>query len=184
MSGKWVFVCGPSGAGKDSVLAWASDHLAGRRDIVFARRMVTRPMQPGSDHDPITPQQFALMRRAGELVWCWQAHGFDYGIAAHYGAEVAAGRTVVVNGSREHTLNLEATPSVRVVQIMVSAEQLAVRLAQRGRDDAQQINQRLLRNARFNAMRVDHTILNQGELASAGRQLVDYLRAGAESSDH
>jgi len=49
MSGKWVFVCGPSGAGKDSVLAWASDHLAGRRDIVFARRMVTRPMQPGSD---------------------------------------------------------------------------------------------------------------------------------------
>ena len=90
----------------------------------------------------------------------------------------------MVNGSREHTLNLEATPSVRVVQIMVSAEQLAVRLAQRGRDDAQQINQRLLRNARFNAMRVDHTILNQGELASAGRQLADYLGAGAKGSDH
>ena len=184
MSGKWVFVCGPSGAGKDSVLAWAAEHLAERRDIVFARRVVTRSVQPGSDHDPVTAQQFAQLLRAGELAWCWQAHGFNYGIAAHYCAEVSAGRTVVVNGSREHTLNLEATPSVRVVQIMVSAEQLAVRLAQRGRDDAQQINQRLLRNARFNAMRVDHTILNQGELASAGRQLVDYLRAGAESSDH
>ena len=184
MSGKWVFVCGPSGAGKDSVLAWAAEHLAERRDIVFARRVVTRSVQPGSDHDPVTAQQFAQLRRAGELVWFWQAHGFDYGIAAHYCAEFAAGRTVVVNGSREHALALESIQSVRVVQITVGAEQLALRLAQRGRDDPEQINQRLLRNARFNAMRVDHTILNQGELASAGRQLAHYLGAGAKGSDH
>jgi phosphonate metabolism protein PhnN/1,5-bisphosphokinase (PRPP-forming) len=184
MSGAWVFVCGPSGAGKDSVLAWAAEHLADRRDIVFARRVVTRSVQPGSDHDPITPQQFALMRRTGELAWCWQAHGFDYGIAAHYCAEVATGRTVVVNGSREHASNLESIQSVRVVQIMVDAEQLAVRLARRGRDDPEQINQRLLRNARFNALRADHTILNQGVLASAGRELANYLGAGANGSDH
>ncbi len=184
MSGKWVFVCGPSGAGKDSVLGWAADHLAGRSNIVFARRVVTRSLQPGSDHDPVTPQQFAQLRRAGDLVWCWQAHGFEYGIAAHYCAAIAAGRVVVVNGSREHALTLEGIQSVRVVQIAVGAEQLAVRLAQRGRDDPEQINQRLKRNARFNAMRVDHTILNQGELACAGRQLADYLGAGAEGSDH
>ncbi len=184
MSGTWVFVCGPSGAGKDSVLAWAAEHLADRRDIVFARRMVTRALQHGSDHDPVTAQQFAQLLLAGELVWCWQAHGFNYGIAAHYCAEVAAGRTVVVNGSREHASNLESSQFVRVVQIMVDAEQLAVRLARRGRDDAQQIGQRLLRNASFATLRADHTILNQGELASAGRELANYLGAEPESSDH
>jgi phosphonate metabolism protein PhnN/1,5-bisphosphokinase (PRPP-forming) len=184
MSGKWVFVCGPSGAGKDSVLSWAADHLANRSDIVFARRMVTRPAQPGSDHDPVTAQQFAQLRSAGELAWCWQAHGFDYGIAAHYSSEVAVGRMVVVNGSREHALNLENSQAVRVVQIMACAEQLAARLAQRGRDDPLQINERLMRNARFASMRADYTIFNQGELNCAGRQLADYLRTGAESPDH
>lgn len=48
MTGAWVFVCGPSGAGKDSVLAWAREALAGRSDIVFARRLITRPAQSGS----------------------------------------------------------------------------------------------------------------------------------------
>ena len=97
-------------------------------------------------------------------------------------AEVAAGRTVVINGSREHVSNLEGSQAVRVVHIMVGAEQLAVRLARRGRDDAQQIGQRMLRNASFATLRADHTILNHGELASAGRQLADYLEAGADAS--
>jgi phosphonate metabolism protein PhnN/1,5-bisphosphokinase (PRPP-forming) len=184
MSGRWVFVCGPSGAGKDSVLIWAADHLVGRSDIVFARRMVTRAVQPGSDHDPVTTQQFAHLRSTGELAWYWQAHGFDYGIAAHYGIDVAVGRIVVVNGSREHALNLETSQTVRVVQIMVCAEQLAVRLAQRGRDDPQQIGQRLRRNSLFATMHAHHTIINQGELACAGRQLADYLGAGAQAFDH
>jgi ribose 1,5-bisphosphokinase PhnN len=41
MSGHWVFVCGASGAGKDSVMAWAQEHLAGTSAIVFSRRMLS-----------------------------------------------------------------------------------------------------------------------------------------------
>lgn len=182
MSGLWVFVCGPSGAGKDSVMDWAAEHLAGRPDIVFARRMVTRPSQPGSDHDPVTPQQFARMLGSGALVWCWEAHGFHYGIGAHYAAEVAAGRVVVVNGSREHAGSLNAAEQVRVVQIMADARQLAARMTQRGRDAPQEVARRLARNALFPDLRADCTIVNQGELADAGRQLADYLVAGVASS--
>ena len=177
MSGLWVFVCGPSGAGKDSVLGWAAKHLAARPDIVFARRMVTRASQPGSDHDPVTPQQFARLIGSGGLVWCWEAHGFHYGIEARYAAQVAAGKTVVVNGSRAHVGGLEAAAQVRVVQIVADTGQLATRLEQRGRDAPQEVTRRLARNALFSDLRADHTILNQGELADAGRQLADYLVA-------
>lgn len=174
MSGLWVFVCGPSGAGKDSVMAWATQHLADWSDIVFARRLVTRVSRPGSDHDAVTKQQFARMLNSGALAWRWQAHGFHYGIASHYAAEVAAGRLVVVNGSRQHVDALDAA-QVRVVQIVADTDQLALRLAQRGRDTPPEVAARLARNARFRALRADCTIVNQGELADAGRQLADYL---------
>lgn len=182
MSGLWVFVCGPSGAGKDSVMGWAAEHLAARPDIVFARRLVTRPAQLGSDHDPVTPQQFARLIGSGGLVWRWEAHGFHYGIAAHYAAEVAAGRVVVVNGSREHANGLQLAQQVRVVQIVADTEQLAARLLQRGRDAPQAVVTRLARNALFSDLRGDHTIVNQGELAQAGRQLADYLVTRVPSS--
>ena len=182
MSGLWVFVCGPSGAGKDSVMDWAAEHLIGRPDIVFARRMVTRPSQPGSDHDPVTPKQFARMLGSGALVWCWETHGFHYAIAAHYAAEVAAGRMVVVNGSREHVGSLDATEQVRVVQIMADARQLAARMTQRGRDAPQEVARRLARNVQLPNLRADHTIVNDGKLDDAGRQLADYLVAEVMSS--
>lgn len=179
MNGLWVFVCGPSGAGKDSVTNWAAAHLAGCQNIVFARRMVTRPSHSGSDHDVVTAEQFARLNDGGGLAWCWQAHGFAYGIDARYAEHVAAGRVVVVNGSREHACALEVAAHLRVVQIVANAGHLASRLEQRGRDAPHEVSQRLARNARFSNLRVDHTILNQSALADAGCQLVDYLLAGA-----
>jgi phosphonate metabolism protein PhnN/1,5-bisphosphokinase (PRPP-forming) len=183
MSGLWVFVCGPSGAGKDSVMSWAAAALAGRNDIVFSRRIVTRATQPGSDHDPVTLQQFSHLIETGGLVWNWDAHGFHYGIASHYAAQFAAGKIVVINGSREHACSLGIMAQVRVVQIVADPEQLATRLEKRGRDAHNEVTQRLARNALFSDLRADCTILNQGELADAGQQLVDYLLDGARGSN-
>jgi ribose 1,5-bisphosphokinase len=179
VSGRWVIVCGPSGAGKDSVIGWAATHLLDRPDIVFARRMVTRLPRPGSDHDAVTPKQFSSLTASGGMAWHWDAHGFRYGIEARYGAEVQSGRVVVVNGSREHALAVAAQPLVRVVQILADPEQLALRLTQRGREAPHDINRRVARNALFSDLRADHTIVNQGTLANAGRQLADYLVGGA-----
>ena len=146
-----------------------------RTDIVFARRIVTRAVQPGSDHDPVTSQQFARLIGSGGLVWLWEAHGFHYGIASHYAAQVAAGKVVVINGSREHACSLDTVAQVRVVQIVADTEQLASRLERRGRDAHHEVARRLERNARFSDLNPDCAIFNQGELADAGRQLVDYL---------
>lgn len=183
MSGLWVFVCGPSGSGKDSVIAAASQTLGDRSDIVFARRMVTRPVQPGSDHDPVTAPVFAGLLQSGGLCWHWQAHGFSYGISSHYAEAVRAGCLVVVNGSRAHVNSLPPSPGLRVVRISTDPERLAARLAHRGRDSDSAVAERLARNAAFSAMQADCVILNNEALASAGQRLADYLSVSAGTAE-
>ncbi len=177
MSGLWVLVCGPSGAGKDSVMNWAAAHLADRPRIVFARRLVTRPSHGGSDHSEVSTEQFARLNECGGLAWQWEAHGFQYGIESRYAGQVATGHVVVVNGSREHATGLEASPQLRVVHITADATALAQRLLLRGREGVDKIAQRMQRTAIFDSLSADHTIVNGGELAQAGQQLSDYLVA-------
>ncbi len=174
-TGAWVFVCGPSGSGKDSVIAHAQQALLPRAEIVFARRFVTRPAQAGSDHDPLTQTDFAERLQSDGLRWHWQAHGFWYGIAGHYEESVRAGCLVVVNGSREHVKALPPAPDARVVRITADQDALAQRLMQRGRDSAEAVALRMARNTHFDNLRADCVIVNDGELAQAGRQLADYL---------
>ncbi|MDB5965979.1 MAG: Phosphonate metabolism, 1,5-bisphosphokinase (PRPP-forming) PhnN [Polaromonas sp.] len=180
MTGQWIFICGPSGAGKDSVMAWAQQEVIACKDIIFSRRMVTRPAHAASDHDPVTEAEFSHLRTTGGLAWHWQAHGFCYGIAAHYAEAVKVGRVVVVNGSRAHVSALQRSASLQVVEITAGAAQLATRLSQRGREDANAVTQRLARNASLDAVHADIEIANEGTLAAAGRQLADYLLTAAK----
>lgn len=175
MNGVWIFVCGPSGAGKDSVITLAQQLVGESHHIVFARRMVTRPAQTGSDHDPVTPDDFQAMVQAGGLRWHWQAHGFYYGIPQRYAAVVQAGGTVVINGSRAHVQALLPAHNVRLVHITASPDQLAQRLSLRARDTASAVTERMARNTRFSGLQMDLLIVNDGALAIAARALADYL---------
>lgn len=182
MTGKWIFVCGPSGVGKDSVIAWAVKALADQPRIVFARRLITRDAQPASDHDAIGEHDFLLLQQSGGLCWCWQAHGFHYGIPQHYASHIIAGGIVVINGSRSHVDGLPASPDVKRVEITASPEKIAARLAERGRDTQQEVLQRLARNASLDETdpaKADLNINNDGELAEAGAILAAYLAAQA-----
>lgn len=175
MYGKWIFICGPSGVGKDSVIAWAQQTLLTQTEIVFARRIVTRDMQAGSDHDPMTESDFLQLQTNGGLAWHWQAHGFSYGIAQHYAAKVKAGHRVVVNGSRAHVNTLHRSLKLEVVEITADPAQLATRLLLRGRDTATAVTERLTRNRRFRPVNADCVIANDGALSVAGQRLTDYL---------
>ena len=182
MTGKWIFVCGPSGVGKDSVMARTVKALASQPRIVFARRLITRPAQPTSDHDAVSEHDFLQLQKSGGLRWCWQAHGFHYGISQHYASHVSAGGIVVINGSRSHVDGLPASPDVKRVEITASPEKIEARLAQRGRDTQQEVLQRLARNASLqetNTAKVDLSINNDGELTEAGEILAAYLAAQA-----
>lgn len=180
MSGCWVYVCGPSGAGKDSVIAHARGRLAARDDVLFARRLITRPPHPGSDHEPIDEAAFLQLLRAGALAMHWHAHGTRYGVAACYAADVCAGRTVVVNGSRAHLHQIRNELRARgehvcSVQIVASSASIAARLQRRAREDADAIRNRLLRSERFPHVATDAVIVNEGELSQAGSRLIEFV---------
>ncbi len=184
MTGCWVFVCGPSGAGKDSVIGHARQALSARTDIVFARRIITRPTQRESDHEPAAAAEFSALRRGGGLAWHWQAHGFDYGVPLRYAHQVAWGRIVVVNGSREHAQQLSLHPLVHCVLVSAPFEQLAARLEQRGRDEPAAVAARLERNEWLGAVEADFEIHNDGVLPAAGAALQRHLEALAGPAEH
>src|SRR5690606_17796598 len=79
MTGTFVAVVGPSGAGKDSVINFARDKLGD--EVVVVRRVVTRTADGGSeDHDSLSAEAFAAAERGGQFALSWEAHGLNYGL--------------------------------------------------------------------------------------------------------
>ena len=176
--GRLVYVMGPSGAGKDSVLQYARAKLDGRHPVVFAHRYITRP--PSDDIEnyiSLSPGEFALREARGLLACDWAAYGIRYGIGIEIAAWQAAGLLTVVDGSRAHfianTGNLEG---VIPVLITASAVELRRRLRARGREDAQGIERRLQRATEFVPIHPPLvTIDNSGPLERAGEALTALL---------
>lgn len=177
--GRLVLVVGPSGAGKDTLLAHAATELAGDERFVFPRRLVTRHADPRSeDHGTISRQDFARLHETGDNTLSWQAHGLGYVIPKSVLEEIARGRIAVCNGSRR------ILPEARVrypdcTILLVDAERpiRARRLALRGRETAAEIEARLNRDADIEVqgeppVRID----NSGALGFSVMRMVETLR--------
>ncbi|HTM78273.1 MAG TPA: phosphonate metabolism protein/1,5-bisphosphokinase (PRPP-forming) PhnN [Devosia sp.] len=177
MSGKFVAVVGPSGVGKDSLIGFARARLEASGQVTFVRRVVTRPACGGSeDHDSMDDAAFAAAEAAGEFALSWGAHGLRYGLPMALEADLQAGRAVVANLSRKMLpMLVERYPDALVVLVTAEREVIAQRLAERGRETAEAIRQRLDRAVEdglpVNAVRID----NSGALEAAGMQFVQLL---------
>ena len=147
MEGSLVYVMGPSGAGKDSVLERARALLPPGAPVVFAHRYITRPAEAGGEnHVALTRAEFATRRAYGLFAYHWNAHGNDYGVGREIHDWRAAGLTVVVSGSRDHFLRTGGLDSqARPVLITAPVERLRQRLAGRGRESAVEAAERLER---------------------------------------
>ncbi|MDO8802351.1 phosphonate metabolism protein/1,5-bisphosphokinase (PRPP-forming) PhnN [Phenylobacterium sp.] len=159
-----VLVVGPSGAGKDTLLDGARAALAGDGAFIFPRREITRPAEAGGeDHLPVDEVQFDAREASGGYALTWRAHGLAYGIPADIADDLALGRTVVVNVSRA-VLDEARTRfgALRVLVVTADPEILARRLAQRGRESAEDITQRLARAEAF-AVEGDDVVMVRNE---------------------
>ena len=144
-----ALVVGPSGAGKDTLIAEGRVALGADRRFAFVRRVVTRPAVARlEDHDAIDDASFAAASQRGAFALEWQAHGLSYGIPAAIETDLAAGRVVVANGSR-HAIPRAVAKYPDSVAIVVTADPRvrAARLAQRGRETPDEIAARLARDA-------------------------------------
>lgn len=143
--GCFVAIIGPSGAGKDTLLALVQESFKNDPRFVFAKRVVTRQAQ-GEDHDTLSIEGFLHAQNNGAFCLNWQAHGLYYGLPQQLIDDLTQGKTVIANISRK-TLNqcADKFKNFAIIEITAQRDILRQRLKNRGRESDQDIEQRLLR---------------------------------------
>ncbi len=150
MSGRLVYLMGPSGSGKDSLIEAARDALQAL-GVITVRRVITRSAEAvGEEADGVSPETFAERQARGDFAMHWRANGLQYGIPVSIDATLAAGGHVLVNGSRAYLPQaLSRYPDLLPIVLSVDSAALRRRLIARGRESSADIDQRLARNAGF-----------------------------------
>jgi len=166
--GRLVLVVGPSGAGKDSILAGAKARCAGSSTVIFPRRIVTRPATTHEDHTSVSQSDFDEAMRSGAFALWWEAHGLKYGLPISIDAEIRSGSTVVCNASRGVVESSRLRyRHVTSMLITARADLLAARLKGRSRDSDGLLAERIDRNGRYADFSADIVIDNSGALEEA-----------------
>jgi ribose 1,5-bisphosphokinase len=144
MTGRVFAVVGPSGVGKDTLLAGA---VAARPQLHLARRTISRPEAAGGEaFEGVTAEEFDFLNQAGVFALQWPAHGLRYGIRKTEFAGLAQGTDVLFNGSRVALAEaLQVFADLTILRISAPSKVLAERLAARGRETASEIEARLAR---------------------------------------
>ncbi|WP_311971131.1 phosphonate metabolism protein/1,5-bisphosphokinase (PRPP-forming) PhnN [Pseudomonas baltica] len=150
MQARLIYLMGPSGAGKDSVIDAARGRLA-TIPVDVVRRVITRSAESiGEQALGVSDERFAAMQHAGDFAMNWRANGHDYGIPEDINLWLAQGRHVLINGSRDYLPEAQRRyPDLLPVLVSVSSDVLRQRLLLRGRESLEEIERRLQRNDRL-----------------------------------
>jgi ribose 1,5-bisphosphokinase len=171
--GQFFLVVGPSGAGKDTLLRHAQEALQHDPEVVFVRRIVTRPASAAEDHHSLSLRDFRAAARQGAFALSWSAHGLSYAIPLSVESDIAAGRRVVCNVSRSVVGDARARYRRAVVVLVTAPEEvLRARLMARGRPSDIDVAARLSRASSFaSTLCPDHVIVNVGSIERAAAEL-------------
>lgn len=158
---KLIWLMGPSGSGKDSLLSALRQQEHER--LLVAHRYITRAADAGCEnHVALSAKEFDQRQQQGLFALSWQAHHQSYGVGVEMDIWLEAGFDVVVNGSRQHLQQARERYAEALVPIclQVSTDVLRYRLEQRGRENTEQIEQRLQRAALYAPEGDDCLVLN------------------------
>ncbi len=176
-----IYVMGPSGVGKDSLLNWLRAHvwaLPSPPALRFARRTITRAAGVSNeDHEPIEVDAFLQLAQSGAFALQWQAHGLHYGVRH---AEMEGPGWLMVNGSRAYAPQARARlPGLAVLHVSAPDALVGERLAARQRETPDQVQARLQR-AKAQSVDIepgDLHIVNAGSLQDTALALCELLQA-------
>src|SRR5437868_11270334 len=80
MPGRLIYLMGPSGAGKDSLIDASREPLR-RLGCDVVRRVITRSAESvGEDALSVSQAEFERLRRQGDFALYWCANGLEYAI--------------------------------------------------------------------------------------------------------
>jgi len=179
-SGTLVLVVGPSGAGKDTLIAIARDLIGANERVSFPRRIVTRESSAAEIHDTMTVEEFDDAARGGAFAFWWPAHGLKYALSATIDDDLRRGVTVVCNVSRAAVARLRQVYACKVVLVDAPRDVRAQRLAARGRRADGDQAARLDRAGE--AFVPDLVIMNVGDAQESGRVLAHAILPDADAS--
>lgn len=189
MAGQLVYLMGPSGSGKDTILAGIQRCLGTR--ALRAARVITRPADATeTTAHAVSREQFQAMAERGAFAMHWQANGLHYGIPRSIDDALMHGRVVLVNGSRAYLDQARRLyPGLLPVLLDVPAAMLRTRLTARGREASGQIAARLARNHHVSVQSVcdEHDVIridNSGDPRIAVQALCRHVQtawAGASA---
>lgn len=162
-----LVVAAPSGAGKTSLTRTL---LATEPNLGLSVSVTTRPPRQG-EQDGVhyyfrTPEQFAAMARAGELLERAEVFGHSYGTPRQpVQAALASGRDMMFDIDWQGHRQLRAALPGDVVGLFIlppSMSQLESRLRGRGTDDEREIDRRMqaARDEMVHAVEFDHVLVN------------------------
>jgi ribose 1,5-bisphosphokinase len=179
VSGLFVAIVGPSGAGKDTLIRALAQRFSGDPRFAIVKRVVTRPSDDNEDHDTLDSEAFDAQARAGRFALTWAAHGLRYGVPIEVDQRLASGMTLVCNLSRAAVAEARNRwPDVLAALITARPETLAARLSARGREAAADRRSRLERASPAEvALTADAIIENDGELSQAVDRLQSLIRS-------
>ncbi|MFP1870165.1 ribose 1,5-bisphosphokinase [Lonsdalea quercina] len=141
-----IYLIGPSGAGKDSLLE--AIRASSPKRLLVAHRYITRPASlSGENHVALTVDEFRQRRRHGLFALDWRAHDNHYAIGIEIHLWLERGLDVVVNGSRGYLKQAQRLYGSQLFPLCltVSPPILRHRLLTRGRENAGQIEARMQR---------------------------------------
>jgi len=175
-----ILIVGPSGAGKDTLMNGARAALADDPRFRFVRRVITRPGDMGEEaHESVAEQAFELRREAGDFALTWRAHGLHYGVPADISMDLARGRVVIVNVSRAVVGEAASRFPTSIIEVTAPVNDLARRLAARGRDDAVDVARRLSRATELPLPVDRQTVMNDGTIEAGVRKLLAAISRAA-----
>lgn len=161
MRGRLIYMMGPSGVGKDTILQGVASAMGERAWV--APRTCTR-QQESTDH-AMTQEAFDRLEEADGFALSWRAHGWCYGIGREIETRMEEGLDVFVNGSRAYLPTARRRyPGLVAVLLTADPAALQARLLARGRESITAIESRLARNADVpGEQAADVCIANDGE---------------------
>jgi ribose 1,5-bisphosphokinase len=193
MSEQLIYVVGPSGVGKDSLLNRLRAQVevcVPRPQLHFARRTITRAAgDVTEDHEVVCTADFLKLVQAGAFLLHWEAHGLHYGVRR---SEIGGGRGwVMVNGSRAYLAQARVhCPGLTVLHVSAPPEVVRQRLLSRQRESLAEVQARVLRSqsAALDVATDDLHIANTGSLdesvATLCRILQDHTGLPLSSIGH
>lgn len=176
-----IYIMGPSGAGKDSLLNSLHQEMASLGQalpLIMAQRTITRSHhQSNENHEAIDEASFESLLQSNAFALNWFANGLHYGIRHEQLAPMSKGSWIMVNGSRAYLEQAKLRfPGLTVLHITAPVDVLRSRLLARGRENEKDIEARLSRSQSLESNPQDLYVINDGRLEDSLTKLKDLLQ--------